>query len=167
LNSLKKYTKIFFHVVLKVTQVFLEPMHTIDGGIVPDLAKQIFGIGTKKHALKPHWRVLSKANRLVITWGSCTPYEFQRRLRNFSHIKRWKATEGRLFLLYFAPALYIAMGKQMADQFSLVMLLTLSMRLIGSDSVKPVPKVSHCVSISIVHLNVERGGGAVGTGCYA
>jgi hypothetical protein len=50
--------------------------------------------------------------------------------------------EGRLFLLYFAPALFYLLGDDASEQLEVVMYLTKSIRMLAGDSVHPVPKVN-------------------------
>jgi hypothetical protein len=91
----------------QVKQFVLDSMHTIDGGVVPHILKYAFGLK------KGHKGVLGNdcmklANILIQKWSSCTPLEFQRRLRPILFIKKWKMIEGRTMTLYHSiPMFYI------------------------------------------------------------
>ncbi len=130
--------------------MFLEAMHLIDGGVVVSFVKKMFDVGQKKTKYSLPASVVSRCNKLIDAWASCTPYEFQRRLRNTSHVGRWKMVEGRMFLLYYAPVLYSVLQKQANEQFSTLMYLTKSIRLLSGDSVDPVPKVKMS-NLIVVH----------------
>lgn len=95
-------------------------MHLICLGVVKKLLLLITAlapynlrISRRKESDSSPWE---RINLLINTCRLCLPREFSRKCRPLEEIKRWKATEFRLFLLYVGPI--VLKGNIRADQYN-------------------------------------------------
>lgn len=79
----------------------LDYMHLICLGIVKRLiVHNQYGWIYGKPPFKLPSNITSQISNLLISWQNLIPVEFVRKTRTLNEVKRWKATEFRLFLLY-------------------------------------------------------------------
>lgn len=79
-----------------VTQFVIDPMHAVDLGV---MKKMLFKIFIGNHFINNDKK--NDLDLLILKMKTFIPYEFERKLRSpIEELKRWKAVEYRLFLLY-------------------------------------------------------------------
>lgn len=87
-----------------ISQVPIEPMHLIYLGVVKRVLVNYLLEG-KSRNYKLSQLMIQQINNLSIQIKTNIPSEFIRKPRPLNEVKRWKATEFRLFILYTGPIL--------------------------------------------------------------
>lgn len=79
-----------------VSQFVIDPMHAVDLGVMKKILLKLFMTNSFINNEKK-----TDLDLLIVKMKSYTPYEFERKLRSpIADLKRWKAVECRMFLLY-------------------------------------------------------------------
>lgn len=86
-----------------ISQIPIEPMHLIYLGVVKRLLINYLIEGKSKNKLSQ--KMITEINVRSMQIKNYIPCEFARKPRKLDEVKRWKATEFRLFLLYTGPIL--------------------------------------------------------------
>lgn len=97
-----------------ITQFPMDPMHFRDIGMGKIFIRLLLNGTSKIKKLKAE--DVDEFSKSLISLGSMIPCEFARKPRGIDEIKRWKATECRLFLHYLGP---INLNKILADEYVL------------------------------------------------
>jgi hypothetical protein len=136
-------------ILSQVSGFVLDMMHTIDGGVLLNVLKQMFHVGYDDRSkyfmarLPPTiFRLLENA---LATWKYNSPNEFSRKPRPLADIKKWKMRETAMMGIYVIPALlHLPNVRQYLDNemFDAYLNLVAGMRLVCGYSTRPVPPVS-------------------------
>lgn len=99
-----------------VDNVPLDGMHLIDLGVMKKLLLKLWISGKPPNKLsKAQVEIISQN---ILEFKKSFPNEFARRPRGLAEVKRWKATEFRVFLLYLGPiVLKDVLPKKMYNNF--------------------------------------------------
>lgn len=85
-----------------ITQFPLDPMHLIYLGVVRRLIFSWMGI-SKKSATRLRAQDIRTISKNLLNLEKYISSDFSRKCRGLTDIKKWKATELRLFILYIGP----------------------------------------------------------------
>ncbi len=104
-----------------VKDVPLDPMHLLDLGVMKRLLTFLFGIGgsIRRVTLNPATR--RDLNKFLISLRKCiSRLDFSRQPRTIAELKRWKATEFRLFLHYLGVVVFKGLSTVYYQHFLLL-----------------------------------------------
>nr|XP_015840165.1 PREDICTED: uncharacterized protein LOC107399041 [Tribolium castaneum] len=105
LNERKEYIKNYSPLLQLniglVSQFPIDPMHLIYLGVAKRLLINYYLEGKARYRLSQ--KNIRKINETILKIKEFIPSEFARKPRSFKDIKRWKATEFRLFVMYTGP----------------------------------------------------------------
>lgn len=136
---------------LQIKGFSLDPMHTLDGGVIPTALRWIFGLFKGRKLTKTHLSAgcVEDANTFMESWLPCYPWEICRKVRPIRYLAKWKMVEGRTFLMYIMVPLFFCLGDKTDHYFSPLKRLLRAIHGIGGYSLKPVPRVSDPPSIYV------------------
>uniref|UniRef100_A0A8D9BSY0 Uncharacterized protein n=1 Tax=Cacopsylla melanoneura TaxID=428564 RepID=A0A8D9BSY0_9HEMI len=92
--------------------------------------------------------VVNHINQSIAKISNTTPTEFARKLRGLDELKRWKATELRIFLLYIG--IVVLKNSLNETQYNNFMLLTIGTRIFLDKSLQNCSTYSCWTLISII-----------------
>lgn len=97
----------------------LDYMHLILIGVTRKLLNLL--IHKSPYNLRMSKKKVEIANQRLCLFAKLIPQDFCRKCRDFSEVKRWKATELRLFLVYIGPSVfYNLLGEKQYGNFLLL-----------------------------------------------
>jgi hypothetical protein len=112
-----------------VTQFPTDPMHAVDLGVCKAMLRQIF----TKNCLRYKRDFLENISCEYESLKHWIPSEFPRKARSLDQLAYWKATEGRLFILYTGFIFFDRL--QNDDIFYNFCLLSCAIRLLSGESI--------------------------------
>ena len=160
------YDYIFY---IQIKQVPIDPMHTIDGGVIVDFIGRIFDIrnnadvkNSRKNVkntkpgeyVPPYYYRMRKGdivlavNSVINEWSSKSmPYEMARKVRDLGAFSFWKMIEAQHFFKYMSLTLFDLLRPSLMDfglpsaVFTMVNDLAIAVTLLGGHSHVPIPEV--------------------------
>lgn len=133
---------------MQVKHFIIDPMHTIDGGVLRVAIQLMFSVGFPKRwkyipVGSTHAAFFGKVNEYMDAWRkNISRDDYARKPRALKDVARWKMRETRTAGVIMIPALNAVPELQFDIHFfRAYMYLVTGMRLVYRFTHKPIPKV--------------------------